>query len=705
MKYLHLTLSLFALAASRETASARDYFVAPGGSDANAGTLVSPFKTVSKAAQAAVAGDVVQVRAGTYRETVRPANSGAADQPITFQPYRNEAVTISGGEVLGGWKPLGKGVFEAPMAASFFASKINQADQIFVNGQMMNLARWPNTGLDPSRPAKAQITRFLSKTEDKTAKMWAAAFEDDKLEPKADGFYNGAEIYVQPDVNDWSWTLSGRVAEHTGNRLTLQSRNGGGKDGQQEVYAEESRYYLFNKAELLDAPGEWFHDRAASTLRLMPVGGTLAGKVVEAKARDWGIDLTERAYITVKGFNLFACTLTTDSGSGGDAVGYEADGSPRYPWRPGNWVAPANHIVVDGLNFKYLNHFTDVSGHFFLQWAPTTGVVIAGSDNVIQNCRVQYSAGNGISLQGLRHKCLNNLVLDTDYSSTDCAGISTGTSAQTRDVEIAYNTIRRTGRTGITLRSLANSDPNKLVTRVHHNDVANFMIQDGDGGAFYMFGQDGKFVRIDHNWFHCDEPREGMVFGAYWDFSKNYILDHNVIWGVTTPIQITHSFDPDKSKVNNFLIYNNTATTNNAMWSSGFGSSEGSGSVIQNNIIKAASFKDPKGTLVLRWPAYGSGEVTAGKNLIWGAPTNAGWTEGKVLPGDLAVEDPKLAGANDFRPAPGSPAIDAARPFETQVRDGITVPAYNEPQVGAGLDIGAYEAGGASWRVGSTLKE
>ena len=170
------------------------------------------------------------------------------------------------------------------------------------------------------------------------------------------------------------------------------------------------------------------------------------------------------------------------------------------------------------------------------------------------------------------------------------------------------------------------------------------MMQDWDGGAFYMFGTDGKFVRIDHNWFHCDEPRTDEVFGAYWDFSKNYILDHNVIWGVPTPIQITHDFDPDGAKINNFLIYNNTATTDGAMWSSAFGAGLDNGSVVQNNILRAASFPDPKGTLILRWPGYGTGDVTAQKNLVWGAPARPGWTEGKPLPGDLlAARAPALS--------------------------------------------------------------
>ena len=570
---------------------------------------------------------------------------------------------------------------------------------------MMNLARWPDTGLDVSRPQKATITKFISKTEDKATHWWTAVFEDDHLEPKADGYYVGAEICVQPNASGWGWIFSGQVVGQAGDRLTIRTRNGGGEDGRQEVYAVGSRYALSNKKEMLTSPGEWFHDTQAGLLLLKPVGGTLAGKVVEAKRRDFGFDLTDRSFITVQGLSLFACTLTTDRSAGGDAVGYNADGSVRYPWRPASWVAPAHDIVVDGLDVKYVNHFTDVSGHFIFQWPTATGVVIAGSDNVIRNCRIQYSAGNGISLQGLRHKCLNNLILDTDYSAVDCAAISTGTSTMTRDVEIAYNTIDRTGRSGLTLRALENSDGRNLVTRIHHNDVANFMLQDWDGGAFYVYGVDSKFVRIDHNRFHCDGTRDGLLFGAYWDFSKNYVFDHNVIWGVPIPIQVTQAFDNDNTKINNLLIYNNTAETNNAMWSLAFGSVLNNGSVVQNNVFRAASFRDLKGTLVLRRPGYGTGAVTSQSNLVWGVPSNPGWTEGSPIPGDLYADDPGFVNADggDFHLTQTSPAVGAAVPLAPVIRDGLTVPAYNDGTAGPGMDAGACELGGEDWKAGSTL--
>ena len=65
------SLLLFAL-----DASAAEYYVAPTGADANAGTLEAPFATLQQANDVVKAGDTVWIRGGTYR-IVTPANSGA----------------------------------------------------------------------------------------------------------------------------------------------------------------------------------------------------------------------------------------------------------------------------------------------------------------------------------------------------------------------------------------------------------------------------------------------------------------------------------------------------------------------------------------------------------------------------------------------------------------------------------------------------
>jgi parallel beta-helix repeat protein len=78
------------------TANAATWYVAPSGNDANAGSLASPFKTITKAASRVAAGDVVEVRGGVYNEVVKISSKGTASARITFRPYSGEAATIDG---------------------------------------------------------------------------------------------------------------------------------------------------------------------------------------------------------------------------------------------------------------------------------------------------------------------------------------------------------------------------------------------------------------------------------------------------------------------------------------------------------------------------------------------------------------------------------------------------------------------------------
>ncbi len=89
------------------TPNGRIFYVArnePNASDSNNGLYPTyqsgrdgPWQTIQHAADTMRAGDVTYVRAGTYYEaSVRFANSGATDAPITLANYKAEEVIIDG---------------------------------------------------------------------------------------------------------------------------------------------------------------------------------------------------------------------------------------------------------------------------------------------------------------------------------------------------------------------------------------------------------------------------------------------------------------------------------------------------------------------------------------------------------------------------------------------------------------------------------
>ena len=85
------------VALSGAVVQAAEYFVAPDGDDAAAGSMSKPFASVERAQQAAAAGDTVWIRGGQYRfsgttRTVGVAftKSGTPDKPIRYFAYQDE---------------------------------------------------------------------------------------------------------------------------------------------------------------------------------------------------------------------------------------------------------------------------------------------------------------------------------------------------------------------------------------------------------------------------------------------------------------------------------------------------------------------------------------------------------------------------------------------------------------------------------------
>ncbi len=77
-------------------------------SDSNNGTsIATPWCRVQFAAQTATAGDTVNIRTYTYRETLGASNSGTIGNKITFQAYQNETPVISGADRIANWISIG----------------------------------------------------------------------------------------------------------------------------------------------------------------------------------------------------------------------------------------------------------------------------------------------------------------------------------------------------------------------------------------------------------------------------------------------------------------------------------------------------------------------------------------------------------------------------------------------------------------------
>jgi len=114
-----LTLILCAFLA--HSAFSKEYFVSQAiGDDKNKGTQKSPFKTIQRAADIAVAGDIITVAEGVYREKIVPKNGGKEGKPIVYQAAKDAKVEIKGSEVIKGWVKQDDNIWKVVIPNEFF---------------------------------------------------------------------------------------------------------------------------------------------------------------------------------------------------------------------------------------------------------------------------------------------------------------------------------------------------------------------------------------------------------------------------------------------------------------------------------------------------------------------------------------------------------------------------------------------------------
>ncbi len=130
MKTLLDTAIMLSLLVIGLHAMANTYYVSPHGNDAWNGALDRPFRTIQHAADLMQPGDNCLIRGGEYAETVRPAHSGLAGEPITFRAYQHEQVTISGADAVHGWVKDHEHIYRAQ-----WSGDLGKNNQLFFDNQ------------------------------------------------------------------------------------------------------------------------------------------------------------------------------------------------------------------------------------------------------------------------------------------------------------------------------------------------------------------------------------------------------------------------------------------------------------------------------------------------------------------------------------------------------------------------------------------
>ncbi len=350
---------------------AAEVHLSPAGDDRSPGTVERPLRSLNAAKEAARRlkstsnGPItVLLHSGTYELpstfVLNADDSVTKDSPIVYASAPGEEAVISGGLTLKlDWEPFRGGIFRARVPEKL------ATDQIFVDGERLHMARYPN--FDPS------AKYFGGSSADAFARERAARWAD----PRG-GFVHAMHGHLW---GDFHYAITGKDAE--GN-VTLE----GGWQNNRRMRMHDSIRFVENVFEELDSPGEWFLDGKSRTLYIDPPAGVdLRSARVEAVRLRHLVEIkgtSERRvrFVTLKDltFRLAARTFM----------------DTREPLLRSDWtIYRGGAIVFDGAEDCALEGATidQVGGNAVFVNDYNRRVAIRG-------CRISRAGANGVAFVG-----------------------------------------------------------------------------------------------------------------------------------------------------------------------------------------------------------------------------------------------------------------------------------------------------------------
>jgi parallel beta-helix repeat protein len=663
---------------------AADHYVSPSGNDTTGtGTEGSPYLTITKAISVAAAGDTLILRAGTYRELVD------ITKQLTLRAYKDaqgvpEKVVISALEVVTDWTVDSGNIYKAAMNWELVASENADDDkrgfiqhQVFVNdgGEIKSLvgARWPNIN----------YTKATNYTYDDVAHMAAGSGKKDTtnyIDANTAWFTNdedhiampstirdmiaGSLITYQPATMCFSRTnripTSGALTNRNSNfanEITIVSEelkadntsSTSTFDGGYEYPNIGCGYHLWGKKGFLDTAGEWFRQPSGTTsdngtLYVWMPDGNAPGTKVEAKRRmktvNIGIvnDAENSADTTLDGIVMEDLTFL----GGGICVSRNSD-----------------NLTLRRCTFRYTSSIADTRFTYTARW-DRRSLLLFSSGATIEDCDFSDTE-NGIEVNGR-----NNTVRNCTFHNIGADGLGPAvfanytTSSLANDGSIGQrNVVEKCTFVASAYSAIALS---KGMT-IKNNDVAGTHRRGNDTGAVSLgpdvdaLGSEVAYNFVRDSWSMPLDTENGKVFygvhGIYADRdSKNLLVHHNVVWGMTGPeLAMLKSGTSGGTSDSGHIMDHNTAEGDISL------ETDGDTITVRNN-------------LALNSVPSASGLTLSG-NLGYASET-AGWSD---------------AAAQDYRLLSTSRAIDAGVAIS-----GNPYGAFS----GTAPDAGAYE-GMASW--------
>lgn len=482
-------------AAQRQVVGTADFYVSPNGNDQNDGSFSSPFATIEQAQKAVRAklqaeperekGITVAVMAGNYQTAglvFSEADSGTANAPVTYTAYGDGAVVLNGGVALQAedFQPVsGEAADRIPASArqqvrvlDLSAYNLSRAQygelgsfggfhtgeyydsnptginacELFFDGTRLTLARYPNEGYlktgqvldigdayEPNPPGPVDESWLTRRNQ-----RGGTFMLDEDTFARVQSWKSTDDVWMY-GYFFWDWadmsTPVGSVDSAKKTITTAYCSKYGFKEG--------ADYYFYNVLEELDAPGEYYIDRAANKLYLYP-----------PKA-------LENASVTL--------SVTTDSILTLDET--------------------ASNLIFDG---------------FTIEGTRADAVVVQGENCILRSCTVQNAAGAGVCVSGTNNRVENCEVchVGTDavvLGGGSAEGFTPGGNVADNNSLHDFGEIQKTYIAGVNISGIGNTASHNEIFNAPHmgiyytgndnimeyNFIHDVVLQSSDAGAIY----------------------------------------------------------------------------------------------------------------------------------------------------------------------------------------------------------------------------
>ena len=529
------------------------YYVSPSGSDANAGTIDKPFLTLTKARDmvrkinTSMTGDIIiYLRAGTYTMTSgfmlsedgTYHDSGTNGYNIIYSAYNNEEVMISGGKSIGGWAvhDAGKNIYKAYLGTGLITR------QLYVNCKRAIRAR-SSVVADGTLPAGWSTTSTGFNAPDATMATWG----------------NIADMEIC-SRNQWRDHRCG-IASITGKSVVMQEPAyskimGSTQSGLRFVFVT----FIENAYELLDAEGEWYHNRSTGYIYYKPrAGENMSTACVVAPVAQKLLYLYSPSYskpihnIQFKGIQFqYATYLEPDDNNG---YADRQSGQQQTRWTPGCIrLVSAKDILFERNRFEHLGG-AGLSMEMACKNVKVIGNVvrdISGSGITLNENTIRTDAAQVIDNILIQNNYITKIGLEFTDADAVFGGIVSNVTVDHNEMhELPYSGIGM----GFVWGYATSQQKNNKIT---NNLIYEFNKVRYDGGGIYTLGDQPNSV-MSGNYIHHDYNLYGAVYMD--EGTCHYNMFNNVMAYITIPSHPTHVpywlFMNWKWKPQNAPLYNN----------------------------------------------------------------------------------------------------------------------------------------------------